>query len=210
MTIGAFLQLMVIFWIPSMCAPTGIISILIKKCSWPEALRFMEWKFIHVGRLCMPLRFTSTGWFPVWQQLGQGPKMMPKHSFFISYWMVFKKKKPSTNRMFSEDWLFIEERVKWYSQICKPVRILRFLWSYLIIKTMKLTGCPRMYFVPSQLLHYISSKVQFVVKFICFERAWLMNWTWLGSRISYDQLCPVCKGGLTVPEIVNPVVGNCD
>lgn len=169
----------------------------------------MEWKFIHVGRLCMPLRFTSTGWFPVWQQLGQGPKMMPKHSFFfISYWMVFEK--PSTNQMFSEDWLFVEEWVNWCSWVYEPVRILLFLWSYLIIKTMKLTGCPRMDFVLSQLLHSISCKVQFVVKFICFERAWLMNWTWLGSHFFYDQLCLVCKGGLTVPEIVNPVAGNCD
>lgn len=114
--IGVFLQLMVIFWMLSTCAPTGIISILIKKkCSWPEALRFMEWKFIHVGRLCMPLRFTSTGWFPVWQQLGQGPKMMPKHSRFISHWMVFKKNNLSINRVSSEDWLFIGECGKLYS-----------------------------------------------------------------------------------------------
>lgn len=74
----------------STCATAGIFSILMKKKSWPEALWFMEWKFIHVGRLCMPLRFTSTGWFPVWQQLGQGPKTMPKHSRVISRRISFK------------------------------------------------------------------------------------------------------------------------
>lgn len=76
----------------STCAAAGIFSVLMKKKkSWPEALWFMEWKFIHVGRLCMPLRFTSTGWFPVWQQLGQGPKTMPKHSRVISRRIFFWK-----------------------------------------------------------------------------------------------------------------------
>ena len=81
-----FLQLTVVFWTVSTRAP-GIISVLIKKekgkkyCSWPEAVRFMEWKSISVGRLCMPLRFTSTGWIPV-MAAGTGAKIRPKHLIF--------------------------------------------------------------------------------------------------------------------------------
>lgn len=38
----------------------------------------MEWKSIHVGRLCMPLRFPSAGWILERWRLGQGPKPMPE------------------------------------------------------------------------------------------------------------------------------------
>lgn len=189
---------MVIFWMLSTCAPTGIISILIKKkCSWPEALRFMEWKFIHVGRLCMPLRFTSTGWFPVWQQLGQGPKMMPKHSRFISHWMVFLKK---------TTFLSIEcpQKID-----CSLVNVGNYTprftnWSESCGFFDHISSSRQWYWPASlecpfflyKLLHYISCKVQFIVKFICFKRAWLMNWTWLCSCILWfglRQLCQVCK-----------------
>ena len=84
--IGAFFATDGRFWTVSTRAP-GIISVLIKKekgkkyCSWPEAVRFMEWKSISVGRLCMPLRFTSTGWIPV-MAAGTGAKIRPKHLIF--------------------------------------------------------------------------------------------------------------------------------
>ena len=147
----------------------------------------MEWKSIHIGRLCMPLRFTSTGWIRVWRCLGQGPKMMPKHVMIYlllndleKYLYQKKKKKYSTNWLLVNVWNDTVEQ----SGSCR-----------LIINIMKLTCFPQINYLPFQTSLYFCM-IHFILKFICFNRAWLMNLIWRGSWILWfalRQLCQVCK-----------------
>lgn len=145
----------------------------------------MEWKSIHIGRFCMPLRFTSTRWIRVWRCLGQGPKIMPKH---VMIYLLLN----DLEKYLYQKRLTVGKCVKWY---CWAVSVLQVLLSSLIIKTMKLTCFPQISYLPLQTSLYFCM-IHFILKFICLYRAWLMNQIWRGSWIlwfSLRQLCQVCK-----------------